>query len=75
MSKREVPKLNKENFLAWKSLMKLHLGGFGNHAQSTITNEHVDPTRALTAEDLKREERTQSSNFGDFLYPKLCCVQ
>ena len=42
MSKGDVPKLNRDNFPAWKSLMKLNLGRLGDHAQSTITTEHVD---------------------------------
>ena len=56
MSKREIPKLNREKFPTWKILMKLHLGDLGDHAQSTITIEHVDPARALTAKDLKRKK-------------------
>ena len=56
MSKREVPKLNRDNFLGWKILMKLHLGGLGDHAQSTIIIEHVDPIGALTAKDLKKKK-------------------
>ena len=56
MYKKEVPKLNKENFPAWKSLMKLHLGGLGDYAQSTITTEHVDHVEALTINDLKKKK-------------------
>ena len=56
MSKREVPKLNRDNFLAWKSLMKLHLGGLGDHGQSTISTVHVDLARAITAEDWKKKK-------------------
>ena len=56
MSKREVPKLNRDKFLAWKSLMKLHLGGLGDRAQSTITTEHVDLAGALTGEDMKKRK-------------------
>ena len=56
MLKREVPKLNRDNFLAWKSLVKLHLGGLGDHAQSTITVEHIDLVGALTTEDLKKKK-------------------
>ena len=56
MSKREVPKLNRDNFPAWKILMNLHLGVLGGHAQSTITTKHVDPTGALTTEDLKKKK-------------------
>ena len=55
MPKREVPKLNKDNFIAWKSLMKLDLGSIGDYAQSSIIIEHVDPTSTLTAEDLKNK--------------------
>ena len=75
MSKREVPKINRDKFIEWKSLMKLNLGGLGDHAKYTITIEHVDPVGALTTEDLKKEERTLSGNVGYFLYPKLCQVQ
>ena len=53
MSKREVPKLNIDNFPAWKSLMKLHLRGIGDHAQSCIIVEHVDPTTPTT-EDMRK---------------------
>ena len=56
MSKREVPKLNRDNFPAWKILMKLHLGGLGDHAQSIITTEHVDLAGALTTEDMKKKK-------------------
>ena len=56
MSKRDVPKLNRDNFPAWKSLMKLHLGGLGDHVQTTISMEHVDPTGALTSEDMKKKK-------------------
>ena len=54
MPKREVPKLNRDNFAAWKSLMKLHLGSIGDHAQTTIIVEHVDPVGVPTVEDMKK---------------------
>ena len=56
MSKREVPKLNSDNFPAWKSLMKLHLGGIGDHAQSYIIVEHVNPIGTPTVEDMKKKK-------------------
>ena len=56
MPKREVPKLNKDNFPIWKIIMKLHLGALGGHVQSTITNEHVDHAGPLTTEDLKKKK-------------------
>ena len=56
MSKIEVPKLNRDNFPAWKSLMKLQLGGIGDHAQNCITTEHVDPTTPTTDGMRKKKE-------------------
>ena len=58
MSKREVPKINRDNFPTWKSLMKLHLGGIGDHAQSSISVEHFDPTGVPTTEDMKKDKNT-----------------
>ena len=55
MSKRDVPKLNKDSFPTWKSLMKLHLGGIEEHAQSTITIEHVNPVGVPTIKDMKKK--------------------
>ena len=57
MSKREVPKLNRKNFIAWKSLMKLHLGSIGDYARESVATEHTDPTGAPTAEDLKNKHQ------------------
>ena len=59
MSKREVPKLNRDNLLAWKSLMKLHLWWIGDHAQSHITVEHVDPKTPTTKDMRKKKEHNQ----------------
>ena len=55
MSRREVPKLNKDNFSTWKSLMKLHLGGIGDYAQDFITTKHVDPVEA-TADAMRKKK-------------------
>ena len=60
MSKREVPKLNRDNFTAWKSLMKLHLGRIGDHAQTSITVKHVTLAGVPTAEDMKKKEHNQA---------------
>jgi hypothetical protein len=56
MSKRDVPKLNRYNFPAWKILMKLHLGGLGDHVQFTITTKHVILARALSTKDMKKKK-------------------
>ena len=61
MYKKKVPKLNKENFLAWKSLMKLHISRIGDTTWSSVENSYVDPTGTLTVEQLKaRKEYNQA---------------
>ena len=56
MPKREVPKLNKENFITSNFLMKFHLGSIGDYTQISIVTEYVDPTSTLiTAKDLKNK--------------------
>ena len=56
MPKREVPKLNRDNFVAWQNLMKLHLGSIGDHSQTSITLEHVDPASVPIVEDMKKNK-------------------
>ena len=56
MSKRDVPKRNRDNYPIWKCLMKLNLGGLGDHTQYTITTMHVDPTSFPTIEDMKKKK-------------------
>ena len=48
--------MNKENFPTWKCLMKLHLGGLEDHAQSTITIENGDPARAPNVKDMRKKK-------------------
>ena len=57
MSKREVPKLNKDNFAAWKILIKLHLGSIGDYAQPSIIVDHITPAGPLTTEDLNKKKK------------------
>ena len=56
MSKREVPKLNRDHFTTWKSLMKIHLGSIGNHAQNSIMVEHFDLASVPIIEDMKKKK-------------------
>ena len=39
--------------------MNLYLGGIGDHAQSYITVEHVDPTTPTTDDMRKKKEHNQ----------------
>ena len=60
MSKREVLKLNRDNFAAWKSLMKLHLGSIGDYTKSSIIVEHINLVGPLSTDDMnKRKEQNQ----------------
>jgi hypothetical protein len=52
MYKKEVPKLNKENFPTWQSLMKLHIDDVGDHAWSSVENGYTTPTGAPTTQEL-----------------------
>ena len=56
MSKREVPKIKRDNFTAWKILMKVKIGSIGDYAQTSIIVEHVDPAGFHTIEDMKKKE-------------------
>ena len=54
MSKREVPKLNKENFPTWKSFMRLHLARIGDGAIHFVDNKYVEITTIpLTTQQMK----------------------
>ena len=61
MYKKEVPKLNKENFPAWKSLMKLHLAGIGDSAKYYIEHDHATPIGPLTTKEMRaKQEHNQA---------------
>ena len=40
--------------------MKLHLRSIGDHAQTKIIVEHVDPANVPTVEDMKKKEHNQA---------------
>ena len=45
--KRQIPKLNKDNFAAWKGLMRLHLATINDLGCKYIDIEYKTPTRTL----------------------------
>ena len=55
MKRREVPKLNKENFLAWKSLMRLHIVGIGDGEIHYLDNEYVDIPSSMIGQQMKEK--------------------
>ena len=56
MYKKEVPKLNKENFIEWKSLMKIHIGGLEDYTQTIITTKNVVLVGSLIIKQLKHKK-------------------
>ena len=44
MYKKEVPKLNKDSFLAWKRLMRIHRAGIGDVVLGFLDNAYVNIT-------------------------------
>ena len=50
MYKKEVPKLNRENFPAWQMLMKLHIIGIGDTAWTSVETSYTTPTKTLSVE-------------------------
>ena len=54
MNNRYVPKLNKENILAWQTLIKFHITSISHTSIKFLENEYLEVIMApLTAEQLK----------------------
>ena len=50
--RREIPKLNKDNFQAWKNLMKLHLETIGDTSLKYLEKKYVAPSGTLTVDQI-----------------------
>ena len=50
--RREIPKLNRDNFAAWQRLMRLHLRSISNLGCKYLDKEYKTPTRTLSVEDI-----------------------
>lgn len=60
MYKREVLKLNKENFSSWKYQMKLHLSSIGDDVTYCLENEYTTPSSPLTIEKMNEKKNHNS---------------
>ena len=61
MYKKEVPKLNRENFPTWQSMMKLHITSIGDTTWTSVETGYTSPTRTLSVEQLReRKEHNQA---------------
>lgn len=55
-NKRDVPKLNKENFPAWQTPMKLHISSISDVAVNFLRTEYVEvTTTSLIVEELRQK--------------------
>ena len=54
--KREIPKLNKDNFLAWQGLMRLHLATISDLGCKYLHAKYKTPTGTLSVEDLAEKK-------------------
>ena len=52
--------MNRDNFSAWQSMMKLHLGEIDDYSQDCITTEHVESTPPTVDDLRKRKEHNQA---------------
>ena len=50
--RREIPKLNKGNFVAWQGLMRLHMETISNSSCQHLDIEYKTPSRTLSVEDI-----------------------
>ena len=50
--KREIPKLNQDNFVAWQGLMRLHLETIIDLGYKYLNTKFKIPTRTLSVEEI-----------------------
>ena len=61
MYKKEVPKLNRENFPTWQSLMKIHITSIRDTTWTSVGTGYTTPTRTLSTKQLRaRKEHNQA---------------
>ena len=54
--RREIPKLNKDNFSAWKDLMKLHLETISGLGLKYLNTSQKAPTGTMTIEEITEKK-------------------
>ena len=62
--KREIPRLNRDNFLAWQGLMRLHLASIGDSGLKYLDAEYAEPSGTLSANDIA-EKKTHNNMMID----------
>ena len=54
--KREIHKLNRDNFSAWQGLMRLHLASIGDTGLKYLDVEYVEPSGTLFVNDIPKKK-------------------
>ena len=62
--KREIPKLNRDNFLAWQGLMRLHLATVGDTGLKYLDEKYEEPSGTLSVNDIA-EKKTHNNMMID----------
>ena len=80
--KREIPKLNGDNFAAWKGLMRLHLETISHSSCKYLDSEYKIPTGSLLVDDISKKKNrnimmidiVSSLNYAKFDGVKSCTI-
>ena len=62
--RREIPRLNRDNFLAWKGFMRLHLASIGDTRLKYLDTTYVEPSGTLSTNDIS-EKKTHNNMMID----------
>ena len=54
--RREIPKLNRDNFKAWQEFMKLHLETIGDKFLKLLDNKYVAPLDSLIMDQMVQKK-------------------
>ena len=54
--RREILKLNRDNFAAWKGLMRLHLETINSLGCKYLDTKYKTPARTLTIEEIAKKK-------------------
>ena len=80
--KREIPKLNRDNFAAWQGLMRLHLATIRDLGCKYLDIEYKTPTRTLLVGDFVEKKKhnnmminiTSALSYAEFDEVKDCKI-
>ena len=54
--KREIPKLNIDNFASWQGLMRLHLASISDSGCKYLDEEYKNPIVTLSTKDVAEKK-------------------